>query len=406
MSSSSWESLSQMAKKFWDDLGDNVRNIMSVDRIVETQDVATEKLKAIQIEINKISGSRHKTGDPKLMESAERKAKTDYNGDLQRVTDFARGKQVVTGPDQIKAIEELLDDSRSEFSREHDICLVSKQDYFSNPKENTGYRCINYKLAIPVGEDENGDTERQVVELQIVASQIERINGLTHPFKRRAEDIVARATDSEEEMSPEEALEVHLCFATCRFYNGLISRNNDYDALLEAGKGRKFALTPARQEHLFGDLRNLRELDRKRDDLSDYMARQEAPLNPSEIKAGLNEEGHWIGYGIYRPVNQDPEFFRVTKAPSPQLHEKPLDELEEADYVFKSIQRWDFEEAEWVSEQNNLKKMNSDDFSDRYKEADFHERMLRHESTLTRRYFEQSGILDAKSDAGRGLNND
>lgn len=396
---SSW-SLAEIASRFWDDAGKFARNILSFDRIVETQDIATERLKDFQIAINKTAGTKHKTGDPKDLDRARDKAKTDYDGDMQRVTDYARGKMIVDSPGQVRAIERILDDRNSDLMKEHGICVVSKKDFFANPKGETGYRCMNYKIAIPVGENENGEVERQVVELQVVASQIERINDLTHPFKRRAEDLYARAETEERDLFPEESNEIRLCFATCRYYNGLVGKNNGYDEILDPLKRSKLELNPQRQHKYLELVRDLQELDRRRDDLGDYLARQAAPVDPETLKAGLDPDtGHWIRYGIYRPVGSDPEFFKITMVRNPNDDDaisKPDSELEESDFVFNRISRWDFEEADWRAEPRNINKMSSSDFSDSYAEQDFHERMLRHESTLVRRYFESSGLLEAQ----------
>lgn len=408
-SKTGWESLTDIAKRFWDDAGEYVSNVLSLERIVDTQDVATQRLKDFQIAINQAAGTKHKTGKPKKLDRAEDKAKSDYKGDMQRVTDYARGKMIVDSPEQVKAIAAILDDRNSELLQEHGICVVSKKDYFADPKENTGYRCMNYKIAIPVGEDDNWETERQVVELQVVASQIEKINDLTHPFKRRGEDIVAKCVDEERDPDKEERYEVFLCFATSRYYNGLISGNNGYDVLLDPDKRQRFAMSPAKQENELRHVRNLRELDRERDDLGDYIARQEAPVDPADIKAGLDEKtGHWVRYGIYRPAGHDPEFYEVTMVRDyndPDVQSKSVDDLQEDDFVFHKAMRWDFENAEWEATRQGVNDVNSSNFSDRYSQEEYHERMLRHESTLVRRHFEESGVLDARRDA-KGLTHD
>lgn len=402
MAENDWDltNLTAVARRFWDDPGKFVTNLLSVKRLIETQDVATERLKAFQIDINKSAGTRHKTGKPKKLDRAKNKANTDYDGDMQRVTDYARGKMIVDSPDQVRAITAMLDDKNSDLLREHGICVVSKRDYFAEPKEQTGYRCINYKLAVPVGEDENFDVERQVVELQVVASQIEKINSLTHPFKRRGEDIHTRAVDEGRDPDQDEAYEMHLCFATSRYYNGLVSGNNGYDELLKPSQRGKFEMTPTRRHNHLKFVRDLQELDRRRDDLGDYIAKQAAPADPGEIKAGLDDEtGHWIRYGIYRAAGRDPEFFRETLVRDPNdtdAKSKPVDELTVDDFVVFRAMRWDFEEEEWDTDRQALNKLNSSNYSTRYSSEEFHERMLRHESTLVRRYFEQSGILDGQ----------
>lgn len=404
MADSSWD-LTALVRQFWNHAGDYVYNLLPLDRIVETQDVATQRLQDFQIALNQEVGTRHKTGKPKKLDRAKDKAKTDYDGDMQRVTDYARGKMIVDSPEQVTGLTKLLDDKYSDFLKKHGICVASKKDYFAEPKDNTGYRCINYKLLVPVGEDDDGKMEHQVVELQVVASQIEKINDLTHPFKRRAEDIHAKTVDEKRDPSKDEAREMFLSYATSRYYNGIIAGNNGYDTLLDPSERPKFEMTANRRHNHLMHVRDLLELDRSRDDLNDYIAKQAAPVDPAEIKAGLDDEGRWIRYGIYRPTGGDPEFFRETLARNPDVQDRPVEKLTESDFsVFRAL-RWNFGEKEWEPQRNALNKVNSSDYSNRYTPEQFHERMLRHESTLVRRYFENEGTLDGR-DNGQRLNHD
>ena len=254
---------------------------LPIDRVLETQDEARENLKELLIDLVKevaVNGGMCQfiLGPNKKLDVAQNKANRDYDGDLARVTDFVRGKVVVVTPEQIEEIKRLMsgDEMQSDMQRKHHVRVMQEvdttvefdtpqrrpefmqkhnshvartTDFFEDPKDFTGYRCINYKLAIPVGEQRPSEEEFQVVELQIVAEQIEAVYDQTHPYKRAAEEILDK-----DELTQKDRREAAYNFAACRYHNGLAARDAGYDKLLKPELRSKVALTRNRELKLRG----------------------------------------------------------------------------------------------------------------------------------------------------------
>ncbi|MGH1402704.1 MAG: hypothetical protein ACRBDL_00520 [Alphaproteobacteria bacterium] len=271
----------QISDKFKDAHG-NVRQPLSYERILETCDTAHQKLHDFLVDCNKsFDGISFHVADDKNPITAANKAMRDYGGDKRRVTDYVRGKTMVQSPDTIRA---LTGRDFEHLMHKHGIEVAGMNNYFKEPKDDTGYRCINYKLAIPVGVDKNGDIEQHIVELQVVAAQIEKRCEETHKYKRRAEEAgnqiellmqkygnvrelkyreihndkltpeeKERLTAFEYEAKPYRKI-AQLNYAASRLINGQTARGSDpktnYEALLDPDQKSKHFLFPGREEHL------------------------------------------------------------------------------------------------------------------------------------------------------------
>lgn len=254
---------------------------LSYDRIVETRPAARESLGALLVKISKaIKGIDFDFGPDKDLGVAENKAHRDYKGDMKRVTDYVRAKITV---DNVNAIRYFSSREFEHLLYENDIHIAEVNDYFSDPKDQTGYRCMNFKLAVPVGRDSKGNTEHQVVELQIVADQIEKVYDQTHVYKRRAEDAETRIFQhmrenniyelkakelSGERLTREEEAQLksfdilikplktisRLNYAACRLINGQASRSDnpkyDFQSLIAPEHKSKHFLYPGRESNL------------------------------------------------------------------------------------------------------------------------------------------------------------
>ncbi len=253
---------------------------IAMDRILETQEEARDNLQAMLVDL--MIAANHNNydnencdffiGPNKRLDVAQNKANRDYDGDPTRVTDYVRAKVVVTSPEQVETIQEILSESyerssvssdagytkRSEIAQEHDVHVARAINFFENPKDSTGYRCINYKLAVPVGDKKSGmNQEYQVVELQVVAKQLEDVYDVTHPHKRAAEEIL----DKQEDLTHEDRQRVAYNFGACRYYNGLAARDAGYDKLLLPEVRSSHNLTKNRELRLKDMVDRLKYMD-------------------------------------------------------------------------------------------------------------------------------------------------
>ena len=214
--------------------------------IIETQSIARNILQdLIMICIDKLDIISVEVGDYKELTRAFAKAVRDYNGDMRRVTDYVRAKIVINSP---QAVLNIL--NGNEFQEALDmlgIKIVSLNNLFEEPKDNTGYRCLNYKLAIPVDHDPTTKEMRyHIVELQVVAEQLEAIYNTTHPYKSSAEAIMTHAANRV--LTRQEATLQHLNFKACRYYNGVAMRDAGFDELLRDES--KYAITDYTKERM------------------------------------------------------------------------------------------------------------------------------------------------------------
>ncbi len=173
----------KLNKKFTDAASGLLIQPLSYDRVLETREQARAALQNLLIECNKrYEDFSFVVGDNKDTNTAKKKAIRDYGGEKRCVTDYVRSKGSVNSPETIKALtsrdfEHLL--------HENGIEIAAMNNYFHEPKDQTGYRCVNMKLAVPVNKERS---EYHIVELQIVAEQIEAVYDQTHDYKRRAEE--------------------------------------------------------------------------------------------------------------------------------------------------------------------------------------------------------------------------
>ncbi len=280
----------EVSKNFKNSSG-NVCQTLSHERVLETRPDAHAALKELIIETSKnFKGITPTMGPDKDPEVARRKAIRDYDGDDSRVSDFVRAKVSVH---YAQAINDLKSDAFQDILRERGIEIAGMNDFFADPKEKTGYRCLNFKLAVPVNRDgkrpmELQDMEKQVIELQVVAEQIEERYNETHPYKRTAERLEDQIFQYEREqgitalkeqrrkakqgnaeplteaesrklkafratVQPLKKL-VSENYAMCRLINGTAAQSDDpdydYESLLNPELHSKHALTPNTRQKL------------------------------------------------------------------------------------------------------------------------------------------------------------
>ena len=167
------------------------RQTLTPAQIKDTASEANTKLSTFLTDCrSKIPGlSDAFVGPLKNHEVAKLKAERDYRGDLSFVCDNVRGKAIVNSAQQVLSLKQVLDDPKNGLLHKHGMFVVHGTDFFADPKEPTGYRALNYRIAVPV---EGG---HHLVELQVVAEQIEAVYTLTHPHKRAIEMIYDGAVE-------------------------------------------------------------------------------------------------------------------------------------------------------------------------------------------------------------------
>lgn len=229
---------------------------MSFDRLMETRDEAREKMAAFLHDLSKQVGfvDTIVDHDGKSLNRIYQKAREDYGGNPRYVNDPERCKGVGDNPFQILKAKSEVTNPNSEIMLKHGAELVYMNDQFDEPKKETGYRCINCKISFPVGDQQ----ERHTVEVQIVAKQIEEVYEKTHEYLETSRDVAEKAR--ERELTPEETRIISYCAAGCRYENGIASRENGYDELLDQRKRSVYELSHTRQnnmEHQILALQNL-----------------------------------------------------------------------------------------------------------------------------------------------------
>lgn len=246
----------EVSKRFRDSTSGTPCQLMPYERILETRHEANETLLAFLRNCKRELRLHDAfTGPLKDLTAAERKAKRDYNGRNELVTDYVRGKVVVRTPEEVQALKATLGNRNSELMQKSGIYLVQLTDFFEDPKDLTGYRALNCKLAVPVT---GGDYH--VVELQVVAEQIEQIYDLTHPYKARAEALHDLAAEEERELTKAERREAAYSFTACRLFNGRVARDAGYDVLLKPEVRSKHELTRHREIKLQGMVDDLNRM--------------------------------------------------------------------------------------------------------------------------------------------------
>ena len=164
------------------DKDDGVQRVQYSDSIDELTNLA-ENIEPVFLaflkELSEIVEGDFKLGPKKKLGTAEEKINRDYEGKAQLLCDIVRGKVIINSP---KAIEQLREILSTHSKKPHEIftkygayCALMS-DYFSAPKDETGYRCINARIAFPVkSNDENAKTRYYIVELQGVHKNIESV---------------------------------------------------------------------------------------------------------------------------------------------------------------------------------------------------------------------------------------
>lgn len=250
----------EIASKFRDEVSGAACQTLPYERVIATREQANH-IFLLFLRDCKIQLRLHDAfvGPLKDLETAEKKAEREYQGRKELVTDYVRGKVVVRTPDEVLALKETMSRSNSELMSRHGIKFVHMTDFFEDPKDFTGYRALNLKLAVPVGDD-----DYQVVELQVVADQIEAIYDVTHPHKAAAESIHDRAHLEKRDLTKEERREAAYNFAACRLYNGRASRDAGYDILLKPNLRSRHELTRNRELKLIDMVNDLERMERDR----------------------------------------------------------------------------------------------------------------------------------------------
>lgn len=226
---------------------------MSYERVLETRPDYREEQQKLLIHLRKNIGiSDFIIGDTKEDHSVRRKIRDDYKGDPLRVLDHERCKVVIHEPLSLLKVINELQNPNSKTMRESGAEIAGFNDLFSNPRTSTGYRCVNCKIALPVG-----DNEQHIGEIQIVASQIEEVYDKTHNYINLIRDIVER--NRTHGLSADDSANIAYAQAACRYHNGLAARENGYDDLLDPRIRSKHAVTHVREEHLEGMMMQLHQ---------------------------------------------------------------------------------------------------------------------------------------------------
>ena len=215
---------------------------MPVSAVKATAKEATDKLKAFLIDCNINIPALHKilVGEVKDDETATNKAKRDYGGDESFVVDRARCKAVVTTPQEVLTIQQMVEDPHNPILKRHGFILANATNFFEDPKEPTGHRALRYVLAVPVTGG------HQLTEFQVTAQQLEDVYEITHKHKRAMEDIYTEAVDRE--LNVAERMDVSYHKAQLDLINGTAAM--PYHCLVKPHLARKYDMTPVRQKKL------------------------------------------------------------------------------------------------------------------------------------------------------------
>ena len=217
------------------------RQVLPIEAVKATAAEATDKLKAFLIDCNINIPALHKilVGEVKDDGVAERKAKRDYGGDESFVVDRARCKAVVTTPQEVLTIQQIVEDPDNPILKKHGFILVNATNFFEDPKEPTGHRALRYVLGVPV---QGG---YHLTEFQVTAQQLEEVYDITHKHKRDLETVYDNAGP---ELNKAERIEVSYHKAQLDLINGTAAM--PYHCLIRPNLARKYDMTPVRQKKL------------------------------------------------------------------------------------------------------------------------------------------------------------
>ncbi|MFP4098336.1 MAG: hypothetical protein ACLFP8_02365 [Alphaproteobacteria bacterium] len=174
-------------------------------------------------------GCEFKQGPLKERAIAENKIDDDYEGNEALISDIVRGKLVVDSVEALQELLVLLDPQKdpSGLLKQHGMHSAQMNNYFAEPKYETGYRCLNVKLAVPLDGMED---EYFLVELQVVHKDIEATYDTTHKHMREAQNITNACRDRP--MTQQDVARRHGHYAVCRFHNASAARQAGLDVLL------------------------------------------------------------------------------------------------------------------------------------------------------------------------------
>ena len=230
---------------------------ISPERLEATRDEVRQKMVDFLIDLKSTSGlTNTKIGSSKEPLRITQKANEDYGGHKEYVGDWERCMGIGDTPLQILKGKSELQNPNSDVMRRHNAVLVSLNDQFADPKYKTGYRAINAKVGFPVGNP--SDEEIHFVEIQITASQIEEVYDKTHEYL----DIIRAVSDQakDREMTKDEKRIQAYAFAGCRYENGIASRENGYDELLDPRYRSKYEVSKTTQNNMENQILALEEL--------------------------------------------------------------------------------------------------------------------------------------------------
>lgn len=347
-------------------------------------------------------------GDNKEQGTYIKKALRDYQGDVLRVTDFVRGKSVVGQPVQVPKFKENIDSVLECFGLRVDDKggRPGRNDFFADPKDQTGYRCLIYKIRIPMwalkaaaelmksgdvldmvqnssrtakaiwalkGDDIKEDDEFQVVELQVVPQQIEEIYRKTHPYKRRAEDIDLLARSRE--LTLHEQRVKTYCYRMCKQMNSDVAEKSGYNRLLLPEKqvdpelrGRRGESITLMKEYLdfhdepkpelmLGKDVNVVRNNESGGAADEYSKSDGVSFSFDDVAAFVDRLGDRIlekqrkdihyKYGIYDKVSP-PLFICQEMREDPLLRRADPEGSREACSLYTSVMSYDFKENCWM----------------------------------------------------------
>lgn len=207
------------------DLG-NLTDIFA--SVPETQD----KLVEAGQDIARYLGGDLIIGDPKDQEVAKAKVLSELQRKETLMSDACRFTCVVDDIEQVQQGKALFDPTKptSDILAKHGIIVVLQRDYFEEPKYETGWRCINARLGIPIGEYD-GETIYHYVEGQISGRALHDVYNLTHHHMRTAQNITAKYVDID--MPNSEAIRRFSHYQVCKYINGSTAKMAGYDVMIK-----------------------------------------------------------------------------------------------------------------------------------------------------------------------------
>ncbi len=207
-----------------------MNSLGTLDELYKHAPKVDKKFEKFIKELSGIIGGKFKLGPIKERDVAEKKIQRDYEGKATLISDIIRGKVIADSPETISILREILnpESETHKLLKKHGVYCAQMTDYFADPKYETGYRCLNAKLAFPI----NGTDEEFLVELQVVHKDIEATYDKTHHHMREAQRITNKYQFEIMPLGKAQIRTGH--YAVCKFYNGTASRQAGIDHLLDS----------------------------------------------------------------------------------------------------------------------------------------------------------------------------